>query len=89
MEHFTFELEEKIDKGTFNESLADAKNLIAAENGPVEFEVTEKTINKRFNEYTGVFEKYRILKDGILIGFLEAFVDNNLEYINIYTSPIN
>lgn len=89
MKHFTFELEEKIDKGTFNESLADAKVSIAAENGPVEFEVTENTINKKFNDYTGVFEKSRILKNGILIGFLEAFVDNNLEYINIYTSPLN
>jgi hypothetical protein len=89
MRHFTFELEENIDKGTFNESLSDAKISIAAENGPIEFEVSENIINKKFNDYTGVYEKSRILKNGILIGFLEAFVDNNLEHINIYTSPIN
>ena len=89
MKHFTFELEEKIDKGTFNESLADAKVSIAAENGPVDFEVEENIINKTFNGYTGVFEKSRILKNGMLIGFLEGFVDNDLKYINIYTSPIN
>ncbi|GAA4245007.1 hypothetical protein [Winogradskyella damuponensis] len=89
MEHFNFELEEKFDKGNFNEYLADAKTSIAAENGPVDFEVTENIINKIFNGYTGVYEKYNIIKEGVLIGFLEAFVDNNLEYMNIFTSPLN
>ncbi|GGH03956.1 hypothetical protein GCM10011416_23820 [Polaribacter pacificus] len=89
MEHFNFELEEKFDKGNFNEYLADAKTSIAAENGPVDFEVTENIINKIFNGYTGVYEKYNIIKKGVLIGFLEAFVDNNLEYMNIFTSPLN
>lgn len=89
MKHFNFELEEKFDKGNFNENLADAKTSVEAVNGPIEFEVTENTINKTFNGYTGVYEKYNITKEGILIGFLEAFVDNNLEYMNIFTSPLN
>lgn len=89
MKHYNFELAEKIDKGSFNEFLEDAKTSIAADNGPINFEFGEKAINKKFNDYTGVFEKYRILQDGNLIGFLEAFVDNDLQYINIYTSPIN
>jgi len=47
MKHFIFKKEAKFDKGNFNEYLSDAKITIAAENGSVCFEKTEKIRNKK------------------------------------------
>ena len=90
MQHYNFELENNFDKTDLKNHFENAKNDVKRINGKidVEFELEENTINKKFNERLGVFEKYRVLKSGNLIGYLEFFRNNDYNYLNIYTSPI-
>lgn len=91
MEHYEFELIDDFDKMDVKNHLEDATKEIILNNGgdKIEFELDTETFNKKFNEYTGIFEKYRIVKEGELIGYLEFFRSNSFDYLYIYTSPIN
>lgn len=52
-------------------------------------ELRETTINKRFNEFLGTYEKYHIIYKGEVLGYFECFKSNSNEYWNMFTSPLN
>lgn len=88
MKHFSFELKKNLDESYFRAYLLNAKIAITADNGPVEFKFIEYMINTKQNDYTGILERYNILKNGNVIGYLEAFMDNSFNYISIHTTPL-
>jgi hypothetical protein len=91
MEHYNFKINDDFDKKDLKNHINDAMNNVILDNGKneVEIELEERIINKIFKNYTGVFEKHRVLKSGIIIGYLEVFRNNDYNYLNIYTSPIS
>ncbi len=89
MEHYEFELNENFDKADFLNYLSDAIVEISASNGDsITFEMAETTVNTSMNGHVGLFKKYRILNGAELIGYLEAFKNNQSNYLIIYTNPI-
>jgi hypothetical protein len=91
MKHYEYEISEKFSKKDYEIIIENAKNTVIKINGndKIIIEIEEQIINKMFNDFIGVFEKHRVLKSGNLIGYLEFFRNNDFNYLNIYTSPLN
>lgn len=88
MEHYAFKSERKFNNEAFNQKITEAMNFVVKQYETANFELAERSINKNFNSYTGKFERYNIIHNSMIIGFLEAFRDGQGKYMNIYTSPL-
>lgn len=88
MKHYSFESNKSHTIEERDAILEKSKIVIQDENPGVKFEAMEIPKIKTFNSWTGSHQKYLIQSDGLKIGFLEEFVENNLKYINIFTSPL-
>ncbi|ALU27441.1 hypothetical protein AS202_15345 [Myroides odoratimimus] len=77
-----FELED------FERYLNHSKLEIISKNDNDSFEKVEESSNKIINNYSGLFLKFKIIKQNKTLGYLEAFKSNNLDYLLIYTSPL-
>ncbi len=76
----------------YNDILEQSKQQIEAENNfkEIKYDLAESVAGgKAFNGKVGAFEKYRIFESNELQGFLEIFRSADLDYLKIYTSPIN
>lgn len=90
MEHINeIELNGNFEENDFLDYLNQAKLDVIAKNGnnEIEFELAESTINTNVNGHLGRFSKYRIVRQGNLLGYLEAFRSNKYNYLFIYTNP--
>lgn len=91
MTHYNKETDEEFTANEFLEERGIAMITVANVNGGnnTTLEHAETTANKIFNGYTGVYEKFRIVDEENLIGYLEIFKCNDNSYFNIFTSPVN
>lgn len=91
MKHITeIEVKDQFKEDDFINYLNNAKMEVITKNSDsvIAFELMESTTNTTLNGFLGRFLKYRIISQGNLIGFLEAFRSNKYEYLLIYTNPI-
>ncbi|WP_417368527.1 hypothetical protein [Flavobacterium beibuense] len=90
MEHYEFELKEEFSDNDFNEKFEEAKQIIFNKNDLEKdcLQLSSKIINHKVNGCIGVFTKFIIVKDELVIGYLELFKSNDRKYYTIYTSSL-
>lgn len=91
MEHINeIELKDTFSENDFENYLNQAKLDVISKNGKngIELDLAESNVNTNVNGHLGRFLKYRVIRQGNLIGYLEAFRNNKSNYLIIYTNPI-